>query len=60
MFLPRDVRKADEAASLQRRINFPAKEKYVRIVKENYIRNNPLTVGDVKRSIKFMDLQYHH
>ena len=46
----RDIRKADEANVLSRRINHVVKDKFVRLVKDNWIRNLPFTVGDVHRS----------
>ena len=51
-FSKRDVRKADEAVVLHRRTNHMAEEKFSRVVKDNWIRNCPITVGDVRRSHK--------
>ena len=51
-FGQRDVRKADEAILLNRQTNHMAEEKFVRVVKDNWIRNCPVTVGDVRRSHK--------
>ena len=50
LYKKRDVRRASQAISLNRRINHPVKTKFVRVVKDNWIRNNPITVGDVQRS----------
>ena len=50
LFKARDVRKADEANAFNRRINHVAKDKFIRIVQHNWIRNCPLTVGDIRRS----------
>jgi hypothetical protein len=44
------VRKADEALLLNRKSNHVAKDNFLRIVKKNLICNNPVTIGDVKRS----------
>ena len=52
MYSIRDVRKADEAIALNRRINHAASEKFERILKDNLILNCPLTVGDARRSQK--------
>ena len=49
-FGQREIRKVDAAVMLNRRVNHMAKGKYVRVVKSDLIRNNPLTVGDVRRS----------
>ena len=49
-FGKRELRKADLAVLLNRRINHVAKGKAIRIMKMSLIRNNPLTVGDVRRS----------
>jgi hypothetical protein len=49
-FGKREVRKADEALLLNRKSNHVAKDKFLRIVKNNLICNNPVTIGDVKRS----------
>ena len=45
-----DIRRADDALLLNRRLNHITKDKFIRIVKDNWIRNNPLTVSDVQRS----------
>src|SRR5210317_1268682 len=50
MYRARDVRKADEAVVLNRKTNHMAKDKFVRVVKNNLIRNCPVTVGDIRRS----------
>ena len=49
-FGQRELRKADLAVLLNRRINHVAKGKAIRIMKMSLIRNNPLTLGDVRRS----------
>ena len=50
LYKKREVRKATDAIVLNRRTNHIAKDKFIRIVKDNWIRNNPITVGDVRRS----------
>ena len=50
MFKARDVRKADVARILHRRTNHMAKDKFARVVSNGFIRNCPVTVGDVRRS----------
>ena len=52
LYKKREVRKATDAIILNRRTNHIAKDKIIRIVKHNWIRNNPITVGDVRRSHK--------
>jgi len=52
LYKSREVRKANDAITLNRRTNHIAQEKFVRIVRDNWIRNNPITVGDVRRSHK--------
>ena len=49
-FRTRDVRKADAAISLNRKVNHIAKDKFQRIIAENKINNNPVTIGDDNRS----------
>ena len=49
-FKNHDVLRADNALLLNRRLNHITKDKFIRIVKDNWIRNNPLTVSDVQRS----------
>ena len=51
-FLKRDARKADDAVVSNRKENYIAKDKLIQIVRDNWIRNNPVTVGDVQRSYK--------
>ena len=46
-FKKRDVRRADDALLLNCRLNHIAKYKFIRIMKDHWIRNNPLTVSDV-------------
>ena len=50
LFRTRDVRKANEALTLNRRTNHIAKDKFIRVVQSNRIRNCPVTVGDIRRS----------
>ena len=50
MYGSRDIRKADEANELNRKINHVAKDKCIRIVKDNWIRNVPITIGDIRQS----------
>jgi len=50
LFGQRDLCKADDAVTLNRRANHMAKDKFIRVVKSNLIRNSPVTVGDVRRS----------
>jgi hypothetical protein len=50
LYKKREVRKATDAIILNRRTNHIAKDKFIRIVKDNWIKNNPITVGDVRRS----------
>ena len=45
----RELRKADEARALNRKVNHIAKEKLERIIKDSWIRNVPFTLGDVRR-----------
>ena len=49
-FGKREIRKADEARSLNRKVNHIAKDKFERIIKDSWIRNVPFTLGDVRRS----------
>lgn len=49
-FRRREITKADDAVFLNRKINHPAVDKFIRLVKDNWIRNNPITTGDVRRS----------
>ena len=50
MYGKREIRKAEEANLLNRRTNHIAKDKFLRIIKDNWIRNVPFTLGDVRRS----------
>ena len=50
LFNRRDVHKADAANMLNRKINHVAKDKFLRIIQDNWIRNCPVTIADVKRS----------
>ena len=46
----REVRKADAAILLNRRLNHMAASKFIKAIQYNWIHNNPLTVSDVRRS----------
>lgn len=50
LYKEREVRKATDAIVLNCRTNHIAKDKFIQIVKDNWIQNNPVTVGDVRRS----------
>ena len=50
LFRQPDIRKADVAIILNRRVNHVAAAKFIRIVKDNWIQNLPFPVGDVRRS----------
>ena len=52
LFKNQEVKKATDAVMLNQKTNHISKDKFVRIVKNNWIRNNPITVGEVKRSHK--------
>ena len=58
IFKNQEVRKATHAVMINRKTKKITKDKFVRIVKDNWIRNNPITVGDVRISQKFMDHRY--
>ena len=49
-FNERDIRKADSAILLNRRLNHMAPSKFINAIQHNWIHNNPLTVGDIRRS----------
>ena len=49
LFKNREVRKATNAVMLNRKTNYIAKDKFFRIVKYNWIINNPTAVEDVSR-----------
>ena len=53
LFNNREARKSTNAVMLDRKINHIAKDKFFQIVKDDWIRNNPIIVGDVRRSHKF-------
>ena len=44
------MRKATNAIVLNRKVNHMAKDKFIQIVANDRIRNNPITVGDIRRS----------
>ena len=48
----REVQKSTDAFMLNRKTNHIAKERFAYIIKYNWIRNKPITVGDVRRSYK--------
>ena len=50
LYRQRDIRKADDALILNRRLNHIAKDKFQRILRDNWILNNPTTINDVNRS----------
>ena len=50
LYRKRDIRKATQATLLNRKINHPAKQKFIRVVKDNWIRNIPVTINDVQRA----------
>ena len=52
IFKNQEVRKATHEVMINWKTKHITKDKFVRIVKVNRIRNNPITVGDVKRSHK--------
>ena len=51
-FMNREVQKSTDAFMLNRKTNHIAKERFAYIIKDNWIRNNPITVRDVRRSHK--------
>ena len=53
MFRNRDAQKANDAVKLNHRTNHMAHDKFVRVVGNNWIRNNPVIVGDINR-LKYM------
>ena len=50
LYRTRDVRKATDAVILNRKVNHMAKDKFILTVAHGRIRNNPITVGDIRRS----------
>jgi len=50
LYRNRDLRKADDALVLNRKLNNVAKDKLQRIIRDNWIRNNPITINDVHPS----------
>ena len=52
LFKNQEFRKATDAVMLNWKTNHISREKFVRIVKGNWIRNNPITVEDVRISHK--------
>ena len=52
VFGAREVRKADETILLGRRTNHMAPDKFMRVIKDNWITNVPFTTGDVRRAQK--------
>ena len=49
-FKAREVCKADQAVELNRKLNHMAKDTFIRIIKDGWLRDCPVTVGDVRRS----------
>ena len=49
-FRNREVRKAQDALTLNRQSNHMAKDKFQRIIKDNWLHNNPITINDVQKS----------
>ena len=49
-FHDREISKADAAVVLNRRLNHMAPTKFIQAVHHNWIHDNPLTVGDIRRS----------
>ena len=45
-----DLRKADDALMLHRKLNHMAKDKFQRIIRDNWICNNPVTINNVHQS----------
>ena len=52
IFKNREVQKATDSVMLNRKTSHISKDKFVRTLKYNWIRNNPITVGYVRRSHK--------
>ena len=52
LFKNQELQKATDTVMLNRKKNHISKEKLVWIVKDNWIRNNPITVRDVRISHK--------
>ena len=50
IYKSREVRKANDAVTLNCRTNHIVKDKFIQIIRDNWIRHNPVTVGDVRRS----------
>ena len=49
-FGKREIHQADDDLALNRKANHSENEKLIRIAHDNWIDNNPITVGDIKRS----------
>ena len=52
VFKNREVQKSTSAVMLNQKTDHIAKDKFIWIVKYNWIRNNPITVWDVRTSQK--------
>ena len=50
-FTAREVKKADVARALYRRIGFPGYKRYINAVRNGCIMNCPINIDDIKRSI---------
>ena len=50
MYGKRDIKKANDVRKLNWKINHVAKDKFERIIKNNWIRNLPFTIEDVRRA----------
>ena len=51
-YTKREVRNAERARSLMRKLGPPSQQDFEHYLKENFIRNCPLTVFDAKRAVK--------
>ena len=49
LFKKREVQKANIALDLNRRLNYQSKDQFLRLIRENWIRNAPITVSDIQR-----------
>jgi hypothetical protein len=57
LYKKREVKKAQEVVNFNRKINNQSHTKLTNIVKNNWVRNTPFTVGDVQRSEKIFGPQ---
>ena len=58
LFKNQEVRKSTDAIMINRKTNFISKDKFSWIVKDNWIQNDPITVGGVRRYHKFYEPPY--